>query len=936
MAITLSTNFSKAATSKQSDVVVLVHLWRDVSNYYALSTFPITISTVQYLSVVDDVGSWGESWNITSDNNVASTPPTVTLNQYSDIVGTLNLQGLFGSYAFSGKKLQIYIGYSTFTSLADFHLGYDGYVDSFEFRGNTVVIEGRKNEIPDVDINGAKITWNDGKIGGTAFTALNIPKESDGKFIPVVFGNHWNAPAIPYDLDSSGNLYFATNDYTWGQGITDYDPLKSRVRWNTTRTSVAIFVMDNGYLVPVYELGYAGQATLASAIDSGANRWHGPMVKITNPSASDQLLSDGQIFANVPLRLTYLAQTPTYYQITSHDSDSDLYKVFDRDESSVTYWTFTGDSDNGLHWAEITGILLDLHRNLRTDHRQCVHPLRPIHIPEFKGDLTTPDEYIVLLMARLGHTVSGATKTNSITLGGILVGADGSGVTTCGSTQGYSVQSSPSGTGYNFVSRVGKQNVGGDNVIDFTTDTVGLGDGYVADAGNHGTSTYQSEGALPILSRSALDRWPSFTIRFSCQGTDSVLDVYDVAFEAFQIVDMPLDTPIYTESSGMEVDPVEDNLTSRVPSDTGKYAPERGIQFMELILRKAGVTTAELASEWASAYNTWGYMFSTIRDNSGFVTPTDEPLTAQQLLKEYVKGEPWTVYRDSRKYYRFPVLPFSEWVTTMSLPTYELDHNDFTEFEIGLTPYENIISEIRSLKTDYIYGGDDYVMDNRWKISASESYSYKYYDTDNSYAANRFALDSMEKRYTSASTPSIVENSGKYYSCVMSGTNLALTNKDYWRETSGVGSPSAWSSATEYYGCDAESREIAKNFLNQWCNRHRVAKLKTKRKDYLKYEIGDVVYFKNVPGTCGGITVKGFNGDTSTTGVAVNAQSVSYLFCITSVKRGAGGVSIEAIQLVDKKLAVEDTIATNRNPRRLQPGGRLQPSRVEWPRRRIR
>jgi hypothetical protein len=66
----------------------------------------------------------------------------------------------------------------------------------------------------------------------------------------------------------------------------------------------------------------------------------------------------------------------------------------------------------------------------------------------------------------------------------------------------------------------------------------------------------------------------------------------------------------------------------------------------------------------------------------------------------------------------------------------------------------------------------------------------------------------------------------------------------------------------------------------------------------MKYSIGDIVDFINVPKTLLGMNIKGFNKQTNFTS-SVNGQTAYAAFIITAITKELSGVVIEVMQLHD-------------------------------------
>lgn len=921
MALTLPAYFSKAAAANRADMVALVHLYYSAGAYHALATHPVNIGTVQYKAIVDSIGTWGAQWNLTETNNVALNIPEVRLKEYTAPDG-YSLQQLFGTTNFSGRKIEIYIGYNG-GALADYLKVLKGIVDDVTFPENAVTISIRPNEIPDNEIQGAKLTFADNKIGGTTYSGVTVPEESDQKYLPVPFGNHWNAPIILYDNDSShaGRTSWCSEDTTWYSGLNNAAAqARSRYRHNTLRTECVVYIPENDFLVPLHATGYREAATLAAGQDSRVSSIQ--RILVYEEGVSDQMFGQTALIF-LPLKFDYLNYGAwTYGSVASHDTESNIYKAFDGTAS--TTWQAVAANGTTAHYigngsAINTGIqaYVDHYRNLRSDYNQCIHPLRPIHVPDYEYSSGSSDFFMLVL----GHW----TLSNPGYLSYILLRAYKNNAIAAGNEIGQAYVTQGNGTtSYNFCSAV-RLNRGGDtsfHLVDlFTssgTDFVGFvsGVGYgIADTGNYAAGTPASAGEFPFIPRRALDSGVKVEIEVHWNGSGSdsqTIVLRDLGLEAVKTVDFDWSQDKYTELVGIKLTAIE-TLYSRPSGTSGVAQVTRPHQYIETLLRaKGGAVDADFNSaEWLKRDESFTEMFGTNRDGSGFVITQQH--TLDKFLREYIKYEPYSLYRDAISQYRMPtVYRDADSITDLAVTVITADFKDFSDVpEFGLTPSDKIVAEIKHVKTDYVYNNESYVNDIGFRLP-SASYSFAFWDSTNTVASNRFFLDAIEKPHTSSPACDRVTDGGVCYGCIRSGTNLSTANTAYWRPLAGTsaewGSPAAWSNSTYYRGTDQEPRWIATRYLNQWGNRHRTVKFKSKVASYHQIEVGDVVQFSNVPYTLLGMTIKGFNGDTSTLNVAVNGQDCFYYFNVTAVSKNLSEVTITCMQMHDLDAYTVDRI----------------------------
>lgn len=977
------TNIQSNYRTNQTNLIVLVHLYRDSTNYEAYSTADIYLDSKFYRGVIDDIGSWSEKWNLETDNTVTQSTPSISFKNevYPDGSGS-TIETLFGD-TYIGNRVVVLIGYQGF-ALADFITIYDGRLDDIEVDGEDITLTLKRADLPSTHIGGREI--NGQLIGDDDYSAsITIPAESDGKFLPVPFGNHWNAPIVLYRKSATGETSWAYCDFDWSASINTSTTagvrpigFKRDNLWSSGDydDQLVILVPNEGKLAPCYQLSHRGYTVYTLGLDAGTSSTVGRFIVDAPTADSEAILNGQEIVCNVPLRLYRLSGTghaADFNNISPSPSESNIDNILDDNISSGLTGLTQGAAGT---WSEIIfNAIVDLPKQLRSDLRYCVNSQYPIHIPQ-PVDSSGGDQYTMLVFGkfvfsggdggerfrshnylfafevgndRLTYDLPDpATASTNGTTGWMDTFAAGTdwehfiGATFAGRGHARGLLPPPyyppSGSvwenggqddGYHYWTHTRLNNAGAlivsGNRYSFTEDTVGANG--VADAGNgDGCPDYASFDlvteemlTLPYLRRDALDKGVGFRVELRWNdiqdSTDAVeANYYAFYLEAIETIPFDWEEDKYTFLKGYQ----DEDYSGQLSTFDAEFADET-YQYLEAIIRrKVGAASGDMHSSWSNIALAYSDFFASDRTGSGFVTPTDEELPFDEFVKEYCKYEPFTVYRDQTGKYRFLMLPIDEAsIESRTYFTGKTDSIDYNRCDLGfsvkMTDKKLLCSEVKSCKTDRIYFDDTYVQDQRWKLNSVE-YDFGFWESDNTYADNRHFLKELEKPFTSSPTPSIVVNasdSTKGYCCRMTneGTLIPLVRSaegdvKYWEPLAGTssdwGSPTTYTAsgqAGHWVGWDAENKAIASYWINQWCNRHRIVTCSSTYAEWLKYELGDFVAFTNVPYTCHGLTISGWNGDTTTDAVEVNGQNVLRYFVITSITKSLGRVTIEAMQL---------------------------------------
>lgn len=976
MALILSSDFSARARIRYADYVALVHVYYSGVASYKFSTKSCVIDGAQYLGIIEDIDELTETWNVFGENNVAVSVPSITLQDYTTETGFGELyrfSDVLGQAGIVGSDIDIRVGYLD-TALSTFTTIFDGTIENVTV-DDKITLECRSNDIPDDNINGRQISYKLQTLGTTSVTnLLSLPKEADGLYLPVVFGQHWNTPLVCYNVESYSTLvdgipqldsstYWCSNDIGYqpngiinsgaAQIKTIYHPNISQSGaviyiyqegQNTDESKAALDLTDgdlqlNGY-VPGYTTGYGGGQNFSTLVFTSGSVTL-PGVQVSFPTASGSINTDYTWFTNVPLRMFIDGVGTDYFYTNSHvsasDGEANISKIFDGDHS--TKWSFTSSGVVGGSVRMVVSVPLE--QNLRVDEKLAVHKNRPIFIPEKQ---ITGDEYNMLLMGRTSVKPD-ATKTLNgyLWISNVFYSFLGSTPPAIDPSFGFS-ETNPSGYynfvgatffgrnanihtyasggqyGYNYLSLPYEKNINtSGHLVDFANDQIGYDEdntgfqAFIGDAGNMSSFSPYWMGTYPFLQRKVLNQnlkgLLSFSVAYSGLLT---VDIHDVYWESYEALPYDLGGYLYTHVSGITID--NSDVVMLSCDNTGPingYMLKRPNEYLEMIYQSkisGGLTESNYNyNEWALSDDDWKEVYGTVRDKSGFTLI--EETNASEFVKEYCKDELWTSYRDNLGKFRFVIIPKDP--LTIVINSITIDYKDLTNFKTYYSPLSNLCSEIKSLKTDYVYANETYVNDTAWKIYPNGNYDFGYWKRSNSYTNNGFVKDVMDKKYTSYTDPSVVLYSGAWYTCQISHTSNSsyvthshsdpgYDDERYWIKcTSGLVPPngSAWATSTKYYGYDAEAEVIASLHINQWCNLHRMVDIETDVLNYFQLEIGDIVDFTNFPGKWLGLDIQGWNGNTTTSGIVVNGQTVTHKGIVTSIKRGTNSIKASVMQL---------------------------------------
>jgi len=896
--INLTDKFKEKSLTNSTDKVIIAHVYYDDTNFYRFSTSTVTIDNNQYLGLIDDLVDSSHVWNINDpqENNITVCTPIIIIKNYQNILDTDSLLERFFSKTFSGRKCKIYFGYNGI-SLSDFLEVFDGIIDDFESDGKTIKIKMRNFEISDKSISGRKIDPVNKIIGSIEYMDINIPTETANKTIPVIFGNHWNAPLQLFHIDDDDHRYYSVFD-------DDYAPLYTCSIMPMYLTNVhqnyqeVIYVEDSDYLVPINKLPYDITSSMMNNLNFTASLEKATRLNsilFSNYNETPNVGTNDNILATVPLRLfavtsgSFVSESgfynPNYFSIggltgTAALQTSSLNAVF-----AVSNSIYMRSPTTASSYVEFKfGAKCPLSRNLRYTFSGSIMPNWKIHVPE--NATSFPFAYFYK-----SHYDSNTYHRGFVTIHSFL-NYDVSNDRTKMFPFVDSFQSNKNYIGSTLIPKIFDTEFTSSNAINnqillndtniwmtpmnyqFTLDSFHTSSGQTDwgsnKLGNFG-DVYASEdmGNYPELTREALERKVGMRVGIVINTAGNYKSV--ISFNGLM--------PVFLSSLDFGKDK---NIYSHAKSNIGS----KNLDYLSFIINNHLNKNVNFAASASS-------FFGTSRNGSGFCL--NEEISLKDFSEEFLKYEPFTMYPDESENYRLIHLRANY---SQSNVDGILDYNDCTDFDTYMTPSDKLIAEIKNVQTDYVYATGKYCNSNHYKIKNYIGYDFTYWKADNSYAENTFILNELNKKYTSYVEPDKVLYAGKNYSCVHQNTGYAPSdNPVYWQEMTPVShSLTTWNSSTEYWGADRESYVIAKYIINQYCNRHRCVRFETEKLSYMKFQIGDIIKFQNVPFSLLGMNIYGFNNSTNWT-TTLNGQEVFGAFIITEIEKNIEKISISCMQL---------------------------------------
>ena len=900
--LTLSADFQNRLDNNDTRRLVLAHLYYDETNYLPISTVATVVDGVQYTPALKDMVGSSMSWDLLGKNNITVSMPKLRIINYNtpdgySIIDELNQQN------YIGRKVVIFLGYEG-QLLQDMLTVFDGITEDIDYKNGYIEIKGKTFTIPESNIQGRKIDFTKQLLGDYPLPdGFDIVKENDGRFLPICFGNHWCAPGIPY-MQSRGyqtaggtsvDRYYAFHDSKY-YPFLKHPQIQDHYHFNLNRTEPLLMLLNDEYYTPFYKQDWYADSFITYDIEDYTGEYG---FKIFGPRSSYHTKTSDGLFVITPLRY----QTGDYTNpltvsgASAYDPYSKLDDVFSNDVLSP--YTITHILNEPLKfWAKCK---LDMEFNLRGDEVGYIRNRRRIHVPA-----TDEDNGQGYLMGKASMDIGyigfyngylwveeNIYPLNMNHWSGGFVGEldDDSKNQDNYMDAGYSIQihhdqmPHPPYT-YDMNARVFAKSTSY-HYADFANDLDNIGcQGLVNPTPQQGRTPFLNRDSFngPIGAALEIHILPEITSP-GCTETVTI----DKLFHAnMGNIEFKKDSNAYTMLKGASVD---GGVLSSVPTATMDYMLHRPYEYIELLLRAKGNQTLFGSSfDFDDIYWKWNNLFGFDRDGSGFAIT--EEMTLDKFMEEYLQYEPYSIYADETGAWNIKVLK----------PQYDegdidgyLDYADATSLNIGMTQSKNIALEIDHIKTDYMYDIDEYVNDFHYRL---KDFDFGFWNIRNNQENNEFKLENIEKKYTSYVPVHTVKYNGKSYGCIRINIGIAPDDTDgqyYWSELNQNNSVNNWSSTTRYLGEDAEVHSLAKIILNLRANRHRTLTFETKNLEYLKYSLGDIVGFQNVPFSLLGQNIKGFKGATNFT-ATLNGQTVYGAFIITSIRKSLSSIQIECMQ----------------------------------------
>jgi hypothetical protein len=891
----------------------------------------MTVSGDSYSAAISNFTAPSVRWNWAGNNQVTVSTPSLTLTNVDS--GSYNfIDDEFGSYNFLGQSCRVYLGFQNLTGLTDFVKIYDGRIDDIDYTAGagTLGIRFRSTGIPDATIQTKLFDPSKGLIGSTAVEGLL--DETAGKMTPLVFGNHWNAPAIYYKQIDGDTYHACADDISGLSQFYSGGNLPHYWRHNQLMCSRRAYFEDTEKLV-----GVPAESVMEE--DSGllwdTSTGEGCVRMVCETSNEDmEGAGDGTVSLYTPIRLDPDALDDAEAQGNPSHINSvtgslgNLFRHPDFGDYShadnkivVNYdpqSEVTAESNGYLYTSHSSpSIPLNLWQNLHTRGNEGTQgePLlpaytgayqypRPIHLP-------LNDEVIDSVIMAYYSSTWDATEPclwsrTRVYLPGL---ADAIGEHSTDYTNVF-LFTSP------WLERMECRFMGYLPLNDdWDTHPPGGGVGYpltwnadgmhpISDAVEETPSGEYYDGFL-----SGREIWENGRIRIYLYFGGTGASAQDVTLHEMLLVHrgrVNVAQTGYTETEGVSC--LKADLHS-VTGSVGSHTLEKPYEYIEAVLREwGGAASGDFNStEWESASTWWADLYSTMRDQSGFVLT--EPKKLRGFLKDYLEGEAFTVWFDETGTYRITM-----WEETYSdSPDKTLPYEDLDTLETGLTDLDSIVTDVGTVEVDKVYYNDSFLTSFPYYVSDG-SYSFSQYDAENSYDKGRFRKEALSKPFTSMGKASRVEfagNPGTAYYCKRphvadSASGYGGTDFDKYWATAGAWTSGAedWTSGESYAPFSAEADLLAWSYLNMYGNRRRKVKFSTRKMEYYGLQVGDVIAFSGCPYTLLGQEIKGWSGDANPETLVVNGQTAYYHFTVTAVSRTLDGISVEAIQNLKMDLEV--------------------------------
>lgn len=857
--LNLSTNFTKQGQLNNPTKAVIVQLYYNNNTaFMGFSTKSMVVDGVQYLGLISSFSTPKVSWQWASNNLVTTTTPAVELGNFESTLDAYSLIDEFYTKNVLGCKVKVYLGYPTFTTVSDFLQIYDGSVEDLEFADNLIKIVFKQNDLSNSEIAGRRLDFSVPTISG-------MTEDADGLRIPIPFGYQWNAPAV---CVGPGKFWFYETS-GWNSTPATWPTATSGYQGNLGFNDRVLYIEDNDYLVPIYSDGWD---------DANVVAYSGYQAFVNSGTSICSDWSD--VTAMIPMKINPASKTAGFSSVaptgTSISVSGTIWDVMDGAFATSARITVTNTVARPNNYINHPYIIASHNVvqpgkpmvNLLREHTGALgyveeHLERPIHVGERSEILDTKNFlWLKCIYQQLANDVmyGSRTRRNLIGTGGAYAGQSSS--TSYGDiwhTFAYGTIASGQQE-YCWPRMAASDSNWGGNPL--TPNGVNVFNGSWPYSGTAG-DLY--DGCMS--SREAIEKYAlEFYIRFMAFGVGTAIYEWK-HFCMLHTASIPMPTTYaYLMTDGI-----------------GGW--KRPNEYISGILNRVETTPSIDATSYAG----FSAMWDDTRDYSGFCLTDDT--TFSDFIREYVRGELWSFYKDELGKYRFV---FFKDTYSSSDVAGTLKYDDCIKFSMSLSPLDAVKYKIKSLKTDRIYFNRGYAVDVSYDINDG-GYSKTYYGTD----SDDFELEGLEKKYTSNSGGIIVEYDFQHWRCLRESKGIVPgTDSSVWKS---ITSPSTgiwpeWSATTTYRPLSSEVQSIARKYLNQFGNRHRQVICVSKNSDWYKYQLGDVVVFSGVPDKLLGQAIGGFGGSTAET-IALNGQTMYKYFIITSINKGLDEVEIGATQL---------------------------------------
>jgi len=387
--ITLSADFLEHVAAKDTRKLTVAHLYYDESNYLPIATVATVIGGVQHYGILKDMSGYSQKWNVEAKNNVTTNTPKLTIINYNTPDG-FSIVSEFNTNSYYGRSIKIFYGYEG-QILADMLAAFEGVIDEINFKDNNVILTASNQAFPTIDLMGSRIDYDSQTIGDTSAPAgYKVHKDNHNKYLPIPFGNHWNAPFQPgYYSETTKETSYGLFDEDYSTLLKNNDLIKTDIyNYSIGQQTSSILIFNEDFYTPLHQQDwYESTDSTYTSRYNDATYLNG--ISVGGVDTTFHRRTDDKFFVTVPLR--YYVRTdidPWFYAdwfagSGSTDTDTTIAKVFDNSDYTTPFNINTDSSAGFEMWVKLT---LDSKKNLCGDEQSYIRQNRKIAVPSTESN----------------------------------------------------------------------------------------------------------------------------------------------------------------------------------------------------------------------------------------------------------------------------------------------------------------------------------------------------------------------------------------------------------------------------------------------------------------------------------------------------------------------------------------------------------------------